>query len=163
MQQEELKDLLTIFDQSTLTELNLKDGGVELYFNKTTTPRSQAAPVTISEQPAATTTVENAVATQAETPQTASTQDEQAQEAVVEGTEIVSPIVGVIYLRPAPEKPDFKKVGDHVEAGEVVCIVEAMKVMNEITSDVSGEIVEVLVENEEVVEFNQPLFKVKEG
>jgi len=163
MQQEELKELLTIFDQSTLTELNLKDGGFELYFNKTTTPRSQAAPVTISEQPAATTTVENAVATQAETPQTASTQDEQVQEAVVEGTEIVSPIVGVIYLRPAPEKPDFKKVGDHVEAGEVVCIVEAMKVMNEITSDVSGEIVEVLVENEEVVEFNQPLFKVKEG
>ncbi|KFN90197.1 acetyl-CoA carboxylase biotin carboxyl carrier protein [Tetragenococcus muriaticus] len=162
MQQEELKDLLTIFDQSSLTELNLKDGGFELYFNKTTTPRSQAAPATISEQPAANTKVETPTTTQAQAQQTVPTQNEQIQEEV-DGTEIVSPIVGVIYLRPAPEKTDFKKVGDHVEAGEVVCIVEAMKVMNEITSDVSGEIVEVLVDNEEVVEFNQPLFKVKEG
>ena len=67
------------------------------------------------------------------------------------------------YLKPSPDKPNFKQVGDRVQKGDVVCIVEAMKVMNEITSDISGEIVEVLVENEQVVEFNQPLFRVKEG
>ena len=83
--------------------------------------------------------------------------------AVVEGVTIDSPLVGVAYLTPSPDKPAFKSVGDKVAKGEVVCIVEAMKVMNEITSDVAGEIVEVLVDNEQVVEFNQPLFRVKEG
>ncbi|MDN6640172.1 MAG: acetyl-CoA carboxylase biotin carboxyl carrier protein [Tetragenococcus sp.] len=161
MQQEELKELLSIFDQSTLTEFDLKDGSFELYFNKTAAARSQANQTTTNDQPAAT-TVEPGSTAQTVTQQTVQPTTE-AQEKTVEGTNIVSPIVGVTYLRPSPEKPDFKKVGDHVEAGEVVCIVEAMKVMNEITSEVSGEIVEVLVENEQVVEFNQPLFRVKEG
>ncbi|MEK0152437.1 acetyl-CoA carboxylase biotin carboxyl carrier protein [Tetragenococcus halophilus] len=167
MQQEELKELLAIFDQSTLTEFDLKDGTFELYFNKTAAARSQAGQVNNTGQTqAAEPTVEPTANTQTTTQQTVQSVQAQTTETAketVKGTDIVSPIVGVVYLRPAPEKEDFKKVGDHVEAGEVVCIVEAMKVMNEITSDVSGEIVEVLVENEQVVEFDQPLFRVKEG
>lgn len=165
MQQEELKELIAIFDQSTLTEFDLKDGNFELYFNKTAAARSQAGQT----NQASTNNVSQVTETadkpvqQPEVQQTVQSKAVEPKEKVVEGTNIVSPIVGVTYLRPAPEKSDFKKVGDHVEAGEVVCIVEAMKVMNEITSDISGEIVEVLVENEQVVEFNQPLFKVKEG
>jgi len=163
MQQEELKELIAIFDQSTLTEFDLKDGTFELYFNKTAAARSQAGQTSQANngsQPVDSTVepTQQPVVQQTVQPKTTEPKEE-----VVEGTNIVSPIVGVAYLRPAPEKPDFKKVGDHIEAGEVVCIVEAMKVMNEITSDVSGEIVEVLVENEQVVEFNQPLFRVKEG
>ncbi len=163
MQQEELKELLAIFDQSTLTEFDLKDGTFELYFNKTAAARSQAGQVNNTGQTqAAEPTVEPTANTQTTTQQTVQSVQAQTTETAKEtvaGTDIVSPIVGVVYLRPAPEKEDFKKVGDHVEAGEVVCIVEAMKVMNEITSDVSGEIVEVLVENEQVVEFDQPLFR----
>lgn len=160
MQQEELKELLNLFDQSTLTEFDLKDGSFELYFNKTNAARSQSA---ANEAPAAAPAPLVQTAAQTVSQAESASETPTVKKEVVAGTEIVSPIVGVVYLSPAPDKPDFKKVGDQVKAGEVVCIVEAMKVMNEITSDVSGEIVAVAVENEQVVEYNQPLFRVKEG
>jgi acetyl-CoA carboxylase biotin carboxyl carrier protein len=75
--------------------------------------------------------------------------------------EIRSPIVGTFYKSPSPESPAFVNVGDRVKADSVVCIVEAMKVMNEIKAEVAGEVVEVLVENGQPVEFDQPLFRVK--
>src|SRR5262245_9649058 len=76
-------------------------------------------------------------------------------------TEIRSPIVGTFYRSASPEAPSFVNVGDRINAETVVCIVEAMKVMNEIKAEVSGEVLEVLVENGEAVEFDQPLFRVK--
>jgi len=75
--------------------------------------------------------------------------------------EIRSPIVGTFYKSASPDSPAFVQVGDRVKAGAVVCIVEAMKVMNEIQSEIAGEVVEVLVENGQAVEFDQPLFRVK--
>jgi acetyl-CoA carboxylase biotin carboxyl carrier protein len=69
-------------------------------------------------------------------------------------------MVGTFYTRPNPEADAFIKVGDHINADTIVCVVEAMKVFNEIPADVSGQIVAVLVENEESVEFGKPLFKV---
>ena len=66
--------------------------------------------------------------------------------------------MGVVYLKPSPEQSQFKQIGDSVKKGDVLCIVEAMKVMNEIVSDVDGELVEILVENEQIVEYDQPLF-----
>ena len=159
MQLVELKDLMAQFDQSSLTEFNLKDGSFELYLNKNTTSRAvQTAPV--AQAPVQAAPAPEAVVAAA--PTQAPVQATPAP-AVVEGVTVDSPLVGVVYLTPSPEKPAFKSVGDKVAKGEVVCIVEAMKVMNEITSDVAGEIVEVLVDNEQVVEYNQPLFRVKEG
>jgi acetyl-CoA carboxylase, biotin carboxyl carrier protein len=159
MQLAELKDLMAQFDQSSLTEFNLKDGSFELYLNKNTTSRAvQTAPV--AQAPVQAPATEAVVAA---APAQATVQAATPAPAVVEGVTIDSPLVGVAYLTPSPDKPAFKSVGDKVAKGEVVCIVEAMKVMNEITSDVAGEIVEVLVDNEQVVEFNQPLFRVKEG
>ena len=79
------------------------------------------------------------------------------------GTEIVSPLVGVVYLKPSPEQSQFKTNRRFCPKRDVLCIVEAMKVMNEIVSDVDGELVEILVENEQIVEYDQPLFRVKEG
>ncbi|MBL9087813.1 MAG: acetyl-CoA carboxylase biotin carboxyl carrier protein [Planctomycetia bacterium] len=75
--------------------------------------------------------------------------------------EIRSPIVGTFYKAASPESPAFVAVGDRIKSGAVVCIVEAMKVMNEIQAEVAGEIVEILVENGQAVEFDQPLFRVK--
>ena len=72
-----------------------------------------------------------------------------------------SPMVGTFYRRPSPEDPEFVKVGDKVKKGDVLCIIEAMKVMNEIQSDFSGEIVETLIEDGVSVEFGQPLFKIR--
>ncbi len=75
--------------------------------------------------------------------------------------EITSPFVGTFYRSPSPEAGAFVKPGDKVSPGKVLCIVEAMKIMNEIESDVSGEVLEVCVENENYVEFGQVLFKLK--
>jgi acetyl-CoA carboxylase biotin carboxyl carrier protein len=75
--------------------------------------------------------------------------------------EIKSPIVGTFYRAPAPDADSYVQVGDNISVGSVLCIVEAMKLMNEIESDVSGKIVKVLVENGKPVEYNQPLFLIK--
>ena len=78
------------------------------------------------------------------------------------GSHIVkSPIVGTFYDAPSPDSESFVKVGDHVETGKVLCIVEAMKLMNEIESDAAGEIVKVLVKPGQPVEYGQPLFAIK--
>ncbi|MGO3578209.1 MAG: acetyl-CoA carboxylase biotin carboxyl carrier protein, partial [Leuconostoc falkenbergense] len=77
------------------------------------------------------------------------------------GVEIVAPMVGTVYLQPKPEAPMFKQVGDKVTVGETVAVIEAMKLMTEIHSEVSGTISEILVENEEVVDYNKPLYVVK--
>jgi acetyl-CoA carboxylase biotin carboxyl carrier protein len=74
---------------------------------------------------------------------------------------LVSPMVGTFYSQPSPDKPTFVKVGDKVKKGQTICIIEAMKLMNEIESEHDGEIIKVLVGNEEMVEYGQPLFLIK--
>lgn len=74
---------------------------------------------------------------------------------------ITSPMVGTFYIAPAPDAPPYIETGDRIKKGDVVCIIEAMKIMNEIESDVSGEVVDVLVTNEEPVEYNQGLFIIR--
>ena len=81
--------------------------------------------------------------------------------AIVDGIEIKSPMVGTFYGSPSPENPPFVSPGQEVTPETVVCIIEAMKVMNEIKAEVSGTIVEVLAENGKSVEFGQPLFRLK--
>ena len=85
----------------------------------------------------------------------------QAEEEAEDETYITSPIVGTFYSAPSPEAKAFVKVGDRVKAGQTVCILEAMKLMNEIESDFDCEIEAVLVSNEQKIEYGQPLFKVK--
>jgi acetyl-CoA carboxylase biotin carboxyl carrier protein len=77
--------------------------------------------------------------------------------------EIRSPIVGTFYRAPAPDADSYVQVGDMVAPGTVLCIVEAMKLMNEIESDVSGKIIKILTENGKPVEYNQPLFLIQTG
>jgi len=74
---------------------------------------------------------------------------------------IKSPMVGTFYRAPTPDAPPYVDIGDKIRKGDVVCIIEAMKIMNEIESDVKGEILEVLIGNEGPIEYNQPLFKVR--
>ncbi|NLK74508.1 MAG: acetyl-CoA carboxylase biotin carboxyl carrier protein [Clostridiales bacterium] len=76
--------------------------------------------------------------------------------------QILSPMVGTFYAQPAPDKPPYVKVGDKVKKGQTLCIIEAMKLMNEIESEYDGEIIEVLVNNEDMVEYGQPLFAIRE-
>lgn len=73
---------------------------------------------------------------------------------------VKSPIIGTFYRKPSPDKPAFKEVGDMVSVGDVLCVIEAMKLFNEIESEVSGKVVKVLVEDSSPVEFDQPLFLI---
>lgn len=77
--------------------------------------------------------------------------------------EIKAPIVGSFYVSASPDKPPYVEVGSKVKKGDVLCIIEAMKLMNEIESDVDGEVVEVIAENQAFVEYGAPLFKIRRG
>jgi acetyl-CoA carboxylase biotin carboxyl carrier protein len=77
--------------------------------------------------------------------------------------EILSPMVGTFYRAPAPDEPPFVETGDRIRSGQTVCIIEAMKLMNEIEAEVAGELIEILVENGQPVEYNQPLMRVIPG
>ncbi len=75
--------------------------------------------------------------------------------------EIVAPMVGTFYRAPAPDADPFVEVGDIIKSGDTLCIIEAMKLMNEIEAETKGKIIEVLIDNEESVEYGQPLFRIK--
>ncbi|MBO1100425.1 acetyl-CoA carboxylase biotin carboxyl carrier protein [Enterococcus hirae] len=158
----EIKELVSQFDQSTLTEFDLREGQFELYMNKNESSRGMG---TMAPMPVATEAPRDTVVPQTPIQQTPFSEAPQASveasQESFEGVEVKSPIVGIVYLQPAPDKPQFKSVGDSVKKGEVICIIEAMKLMNEITSEVDGKIVEILVENEAVVEYDQPLFRIQ--
>ncbi|EMF0507437.1 acetyl-CoA carboxylase biotin carboxyl carrier protein [Enterococcus hirae] len=158
----EIKELVSQFDQSTLTEFDLREGQFELYMNKNESSRGMG---TMAPMPVATEVPRDTVVPQTPIQQTPVSEAPQASieasQESFEGVEVKSPIVGIVYLQPAPDKPQFKSVGDSVKKGEVICIIEAMKLMNEITSEVDGKIVEILVENEAVVEYDQPLFRIQ--
>lgn len=155
MEINEVKELLNQFNDSNLTEFDLREGSFELYMNKNQTNRQTAAPVqteqSVESTPAAP-AVQVAPTSNSETPSVVETK--------AEGQVITSPIVGIVYLQPSPEQDAYKSVGDIVKQGETVCIIEAMKLLNEITSDFDGTITEILVENEDVVEYGQPLFRI---
>lgn len=84
------------------------------------------------------------------------------EEDIPDGHQVCSPMVGTLYRAPSPEAPAFVKVGDRVHVGDTLCIVEAMKMMNQIEADKAGKIVAVLADNGQPVEFGQPLFVIKE-
>jgi acetyl-CoA carboxylase biotin carboxyl carrier protein len=144
----EIKKLIEIFDESNLTTLNLKDGEFAIELDKNVTT---AQVVTQTQAPVATPVA--TPAPQVEAPQATTTE--------VSGDTINSPMVGTFYQAPSPESPAYVKVGDKVKAGQTVCIVEAMKIMNEIQAEYDCEILEILVEDGQAVEFDTPLFKVK--
>lgn len=153
----EIKDLMARFDQSSLREFSYKSGGEELQFSKndqTILAPSQpvAAPALVEPVSATPVAPVQAVTEEvvAETPATAA-----------EGDVVESPLVGVAYLAAGPDKPAFVSVGDAVKKGQTLVIIEAMKVMNEIPAPKDGVVTEILVANEEMVEFGKGLVRIK--
>ncbi len=154
----QVKEILDLVNKSELTEFDLQMDNVTLRMSKNTSTQ-QMSNQTVS------TDSESRFSepVRKENLQTSSPVFEEAApiaDAVADGALVHSPIVGVIYTSPSPDKPAFKKVGDKVTVGETLCIIEAMKLMNEIKSEVDGTITEILIEDEQVVEFNQPLFRI---
>nr|WP_235048594.1 acetyl-CoA carboxylase biotin carboxyl carrier protein [Geobacillus sp. WSUCF1] len=123
-------------------------------------PPAPAAPAAV--EPASAAAPVQAAASEAPAPK-AETPVVKEEKPAVEGNlhQITSPMVGTFYAAPAPDKPPYVKPGDKVKKDTVVCIIEAMKLFNEIEAEVDGEIVEVLVQNGQLVEYGQPLFLVK--
>ncbi len=138
---ERLQQLVELMEEHALSEVDLQQNHQRIRLRRGAIGEVQVA------------------ATQATAPVAART-DSPTDVGVENTVTINSPMVGTFYTRPNPEADAFIKVGDHINADTIVCVVEAMKVFNEIPADVSGQIVAVLVENEESVEFGKPLFKV---
>ncbi len=158
MEINEIKDLLAQFDGSSLREFSYANHGEELRFSKNEHAFPPAPPVA-APATAASPVVANP-APVAEPPSTDSTTPI-APAVVAEGDTVESPLVGVAYLSPAPDKPAFVQVGDSVKKGQTLLIIEAMKVMNEVPAPRDGVITEILVANEDVIEFGQGLVRIK--
>ncbi|WP_099810839.1 acetyl-CoA carboxylase biotin carboxyl carrier protein [Streptococcus suis] len=154
----EIKDLMSQFDQSSLREFSYSNAGETLHFSKN--QQATAAPSPIVEAPLAPVVTANPAPVQAvETSE--GTPVEVNSSPVAEGAVVESPLVGVAYLSPAPDKPAFVAVGDTVKKGQTLMIIEAMKVMNEVPADRDGVVAEILVANQDVVEFGQGLVRIK--
>ena len=141
---EQLRELIRLLDESNLTEIEVEHDDDRIRVRRD--PAVVVGAVTSSVAPAA--TVSKAPATE-------------PAPAEENGVYVTSPFVGTFYRSPSPDAEAFVEVGDEIAAGQVLCIVEAMKLMNEIEAEVAGTVVEVLVENGKPVEFGDKLFRVE--
>ena len=169
MKIEDILKLIDKLDQSTITKVVIDEDGTRIKLSKeskvmvqevqnTVVPAAPAVPVAqvpVVAAPSQVATVSSAPIVTVEEPVAESTEDETGY------SYITSPIVGTFYESSSPNADAYVKIGSEVKKGQVVCILEAMKLMNEIESEVEGEIAEILVKNEEMVEYGQKLFKVR--
>ena len=145
-----IKQVVDLMKKSDLSEFEIQDQEFKLRIKRDVAGRPPAAPAAQAPAPAQA----SAPAPTAPTPTAPAAADPNMKM-------ITSPMVGTFYATPSPDSPNFVAIGSSVKADSVVCIIEAMKVMNEIQSEISGTVVECLVANGTSVEFGQPLFRVK--
>ncbi|MCH7410993.1 acetyl-CoA carboxylase biotin carboxyl carrier protein [Belliella sp. DSM 111904] len=151
MKAKEIQDLIDFISNSGLAEVKIETEEFKLSIKKNSEAQYIAAP-TPAPAPAP--------APAAAAPTTPAAPAAPASEDTSKYIEIKSPMIGTFYKTPNPDSPAFVNVGDSVSSGQTVCIIEAMKLFNEIESEVSGKIVKILVENASPVEYDQPLFLV---
>ena len=158
MDYKDIQNLIKLVDRYQLSEFKMKDGEFELSIRTQNFTRKSekivASPSFVPVTPQAEAHAE-APAPAAAPAKASESTESGSDEGLVE---VKSPIVGTFYRSPSPDKPPYFKVGDQINAGDVVCIVEAMKLFNEIESEVSGKLVKVLVEDASPVEYDQVLF-----
>lgn len=165
MNQKEIKDLIEFLIEKEIAEFELERGDVKLRIKRTsdapavthilhpgTHPGGAPMPVAAHPQVPAPAVASEAAVSLVEQPAPADDKDQFT---------VKSPIVGTYYEAPSPGSPPFSKVGDEVKVGQVLCIIEAMKLMNEIEAETAGTISKILVKNGQPVEYGQPLFLIK--
>lgn len=164
---QEIRELIKLIDESSINEFKIEQNGSKITMRKEVNgAKYYSEPVREVHNPAPVSeplTIPTAIQVN-EKPQSPPVQTEKKTDKATDTTmyhKIKSPMVGTFYSAPSPESPPYVKVGDKIKGDTVVCIVEAMKLMNEIEAEVTGEIVEVLVENGQLVEYGQELFLVK--
>ncbi len=166
MKVKEIIELIDFISKKRLEEVKVETNEIKLSIRKNVRPASANEPQMIAAQPvAATPIVQQAAAPQASTPAPQAEAEPAAKTAApTNGRDnyitVKSPMIGTFYRASNPETPSFVNVGDKISEGQTVCIIEAMKLFNEIEAEISGTVVEVLVENATPVEYDQPLFLV---
>jgi acetyl-CoA carboxylase biotin carboxyl carrier protein len=158
MELKEIQSLIKFVSESGVDEVDLERKDFKLSIKKVP-PTVQAAPQVVH----ATVPAAPVAPAAPSAPAPAAESKEAAAEAPAASNlvEVKSPMIGTFYRSSSPDKPPFASVGDTISAGDTICIVEAMKLFNEIEAEVSGKIVKVLVENAQPVEYDQPLFLVE--
>ncbi len=161
METKEILELLRFLSKSDFTEVTIEGSGWKVAVRRGGgTPVVVSAPVSVPQAPVplpvSVPAASAAPLPPAEPPKAAPPEPPKKNTVYIR-----SPMVGTFYRAPAPEKPPYVQVGDMIQKGQVVCIIEAMKLFNEIQSEVSGKIVRILVENAQPVEYDQPLFEVE--
>lgn len=144
----EIKELIELAEKSSLTHIEVKDKDFHLILGR-------EKETVIAQGPVGSAPVAQVV------PQPEQGHTEEKKEEKLTGSIIKSPMVGTFYSKASPDAKPFVKVGDQVKKGDTVCILEAMKLMNEIESTVDGKVVKVLAIDEEMVEYGQPLFEIE--
>ncbi len=162
MDLKQIKNLLNLIAESGVNEVYIEEGDFKIKVKKNSDTIQHVSAAAV---PASVTTVDLQSAHRS-TPSmppasTVPVSSPATQESKSKGTIVKSPIVGTFYASPSPDAKPFVSIGDTVSSGDALCIIEAMKIMNEIESDVSGTITKVLVKNGQPVEFDQPLFEVE--
>lgn len=152
MKIDEIRELLKIIDSTDLDYVKLQTDDLKLEASKKCKSTDATSPATIKDA------TKDDISEIAVEKLTTKDNDEENFDKL---HTVTAPLMGTFYASPNPDSDNFVKVGDIVNKGETLCILEAMKLMNEITSEIKGEIIEVLTKNEELVEYNQPLFKIK--
>ncbi len=146
----EIKEMINLMNENDLAELEVEKEDMRIRLKKTSSGlEGFSGPISFQQGSSA-----------AVTPSKAQILSEIEEKSVVKTIEIKSPMVGTFYRAPSPEAPAYAEVGQTIEPGQVICIIEAMKLMNEIKSEIRGKILEILVDNAEPVEFGQPLFLI---
>jgi len=163
MNQKELKELIEFLIEKDISEFELERGDVKVRIKR----GADAQPVSVITPMAAVPAMPPMTAAAPVTPASATPAPAASQTPAVPAQAeeelhlVKSPIVGTFYEAPGPGAPPFVKPGDTVQAGQVLCIIEAMKLMNEIESDMAGEVVKILAANGKPVEYGQPLFSIR--
>jgi len=160
----QMKELIDLFEGSNLSEISVQQDDFQVTLKKDSSGELKAdtRKVPAGSEPGSQGQAENTAMEQgaeAEKAQPESEMEAAEKKSKVENT-ITSPIVGTFYRSPSPEEPPYVEVGDQVEKGDTVCIVEAMKVMNEVKAETGGEVTEICVEEGDSVEYGQKLFKL---
>ena len=153
---EEIRQLIELVQESSIAELEITRGDDRIRIVR------QHQQTTVVSAPATSPPVAAVPPANAPSPPTASAPTEAPPETPSDNLhEITAPMVGTFYRAPAPGAPPYIEVGDHIEEGQIICIIEAMKLMNEIPADRAGTVVEIAVENAQPVEYGQVLVRIR--
>jgi len=145
----EIKEMIALMNENGLMELEIEKDGMRVKLKKTSTQDGFNGPILVERQ---------GVQSEAVQPKPLAIEQDKSS---IKTVEVKAPMVGTFYRAPSPEAPPYVEVGQVIQPGQVICIIEAMKLMNEIKSEIKGKILEILVDNAEPVEFGQPVLIVE--